>query len=142
MSILKRILFVLIALIQIALIVAPFIVNDLATKKAGVYRHVYTRRIQYELGVFFHNNLMNHSLLVIALSIIFIILLIYAMRKRRSIFAKIQIVLGLIISLFTYFVVNGNYFVEKMAYPYFIIGFELVLLIQTMLVIILQFYYR
>ena len=54
---LKKILYTLIAFIQVALIITVFIVQDLTSKKAGVMRHIYTRRYQLEESIFTSYNL-------------------------------------------------------------------------------------
>ena len=48
-----KILYILLLFIQVGLVTAVFVVNYLSGVKAGVYRHVYTRRMHYPF-VFFY----------------------------------------------------------------------------------------
>lgn len=134
-GIIKGIVYTIAVLIQVALIVTVFIINDLTEKKAGVMRHVYTRRLQYEQSLFTQVHLIKHNIVLIVLCILFAFLLFHTVKRRRKIFARIQIAVGIMMNLFTIIVINSKYFIDKLAYPYFIIAFELALLIQTIVII-------
>lgn len=138
----KGIIYAIALLIQVALIVTVFAIDYLTRKRAGVMRHVYTKRLQYEQGIFTQVNLIKHNIILIVLCILFTLLLIYAIKRRRKIFTEIQITIGIMMSLLTIIVINSKYFIDMLAYPYFIIAFELVLLIQTIVItiVILQTY--
>lgn len=138
-NIVKSVLYSLIALIQISLVITAFVLEKLTAKKAGVMRHIYSRRLQFEQGIFSHNNLKMQSIAIITLSILFTVLLIFAIRKRSSNFHRIQLAKGLMLSILTVIVINSNIFIDMLAYPYFIIVFELVLMIQIIIILILQF---
>ncbi|WP_352420247.1 hypothetical protein [Proteiniborus sp.] len=143
-GIIKRVIYAIVALLQVALIVAVFVINNLTTKKAGVMRHVYSRRLQYEQSIFTQVNLIKHNIILIVLCILFAVLLFYAIKRRRKIFTGIQITIGLIISLLTAIAINSKCFIDMLAYPYYIIAFELALLIQiiVIIIVILQVYFR
>lgn len=132
----KGIIYAIALLIQVALIVTVFAIDYLTRKRAGVMRHVYTKRLQYEQGIFTQVNLIKHNIILIVLCILFTLLLIYAIKRRRKIFTEIQITIGIMMSLLTIIVINSKYFIDMLAYPYFIIAFELALLIQTIIIII------
>lgn len=132
---LKKILYVLIAFTQIALIIAVFIVQDLTSKRAGVMRHIYTRRYQLEASIFTPYNLNILSILSILLSLIFIFLILYNIKNNKGIFYKIQLIISLLISIMMFMAIKLNYFVNMMAYPYFIMTFLLVLFLQLIILL-------
>lgn len=134
-GIINGIIYAIAVFIQAALIITVFIINDLTAKRAGVMRHVYTRRLQYEQSLFTQVHLIKHNIVLIVLCILFAFLLFYAVKRRRKIFARIQIAVGIMMNLLAIIVINSKYFIDKLAYPYFIIAFELTLLIQTIVII-------
>ena len=73
----QRFLYFLLLFIQVGLMIAVFVVNDLTGKKAGVYRHVYTRRMQYMEGVYNSTSIQWQSLLVASFCILLFILLLF-----------------------------------------------------------------
>jgi hypothetical protein len=119
-------------------VTAVFVVNYLSGIKAGVYRHVYTRRMQYMEGAYNPTSIQWQSLLVVGLCIIFFILLFSSIKERRSLFYKVQIVLAILLSFFIIIVMNSELFITMMAYPYIIIVFEITLAIQLIIVIALS----
>ncbi len=132
---LKKILYTLIAFIQVALIITVFIVQDLTSKKAGVMRHIYTRRYQLEESIFTSYNLNVLSILSILLSLILIFLVLYNIKNNKSKFYIIQLIISLLISIMVFIVIKLNYFVNMMAYPYFIIVFLVVLFLQLIILL-------
>jgi len=136
----KIIIYVLIGLIQGALIIASFVVNDLTAKRAGVMRHVYTRRMEFEQSIFSHDNLLIHDYLLIALSLLLVALLIYVIKKRKRKFTIVQLAIGLAMSLSSLVVINSSFFKNMLAHPYFIIAFELALLIQIIVIAMSKFF--
>jgi len=131
----KGILYSFILLVQISLAITVFILEKLTTKKAGVMRHIHYRRLEFDQGLFFNNNLTMHSFLVIALGILFTVLLIFAVKKRKNKFLKIQLAIGLILSFLVTVVIKNNYFIDMLSYPYFIIAFELLLALQIIVIL-------
>ncbi len=124
--------------IQVGLIIAVFVVNDLSGTKAGVYRHVYTRRIHYMEGLYNSTSIQWQSLFVAGLCILLFILLFSSIKKRMDLFYKIQIALAILLSFFVFIVMNSEFFSTMMAYPYIIMIFEIVLAIQLIVVIALS----
>lgn len=132
----KGIIYGIILLLQIALLTTVFVINHLTTKKAGVMRHIYSRRLQYEQSIFTQENLLRHNIVLIVLCILLAVLLILSIKKILKLFVKIQISIGLILNLCTIAVINSKFFIDMLAYPYFIIAFELALLIQAIVILI------
>lgn len=134
-TILGNLVYILAALIQISLVTIVFIIDNLTVKKAGVMRHIYSRRIQYEQSIYSSINLLKHSILATTLGTLFILLLLYAIKKNKSTFYKVQLTLGIVASFLVSIVINSTFFINMMSYPYFIIASELILLIQIIIII-------
>lgn len=130
-----KILYLLIAFIQVITIAGVFIVQYLTKKKAGVLHHIYYRKYQFESSIFSQENISLQKIIVIAIIVLFIAICIFAIKKSKSRFYKIQTAVGLGLSLILYFVITSNYFISKVAYHYFIMAFALVLIIQIIVVI-------
>ena len=90
----QKLLYFLLLFIQVGLVTAVFTVNYLSGIKAGVYRHVYTRRMHYMEGLYNSTSIQWQSLFVACLCILLFILLFSSIKKRRGLFYKVQIVLS------------------------------------------------
>ena len=134
----QKLLYCFLLFIQVGLIIAVFVVNDLSDKKAGVYRHVYTRRMQYLEGFYNPTSIQWQGLLVAGLCILLFILLFFSLKKRWSLFNRVQIGLAILLSIFVIIVMNSELFISMMAYPYIMIVFEITLAIQLIVVIALS----
>lgn len=134
-TILGNLVYILAALVQISLVTIVFIIDNLTVKKAGVMRHIYSRRIQYEQSIYSSINLLKHNILAATLGTLFILLLIYPIKKNKSTFYKVQLTLGIVASFLVPIVINSTLFINMMSYPYFIIASELILLIQIIIII-------
>ena len=133
----QKLLYFFLLFIQVGLIAAVFTVNYLTGTKAGVYRHVYTKRMQYMEGLYNPNSIQWQSLLAAFLCILLMILFFSAIKKSRSLFYKVQIVLAVLLGFFVIIVMNSGFFIAMMAYPYLIMIFEIVFAIQLIVVIVL-----
>jgi len=134
----QKLLYFLLVFIQFGLVIAVFVVNYLSGIKAGVYRHVYTRRMHYMEGLYNSTSIQWQSLFVACLCILLFILMFFAIKKRVNLFYKVQIALAILLSFFVFVVMNSQFFSTMMAYPYIIIVFEIVLAIQLIVVIVLS----
>ena len=134
----QKLLYFLLLFIQVGLVTAVFVVNYLSGIKAGVYRHVYTRRMHYMEGLYNSTSIQWQSLFVACLCILLFILLFFAIKKRVNLFYKVQIALAILLSFFVFVVMNSQFFSTMMAYPYIIMIFEIVLAIQLIVVIALS----
>ena len=134
----QKLLYFLLLFIQVGLVTAVFVVNYLSGIKAGVYRHVYTRRMHYMEGLYNSTSIQWQSLFVACLCILLLILMVFAIKKRVNLFYKVQIALAILLSFFVFVVMNSQFFSTMMAYPYIIMIFEIVLAIQLIVVIALS----
>lgn len=134
----QKLLYFVLLFIQVALIIAVFVVNNLADSKAGVYRHVYTRRLQYMEGFYNPNSIQWQSLLAACFCIILFILLYSSIKRRMDRFYKVQITLAIFLSFIVIIVMNSKFFITMMVYPYIIIVTEIVFTFQLMVVIVLS----
>jgi hypothetical protein len=130
----KTVLYVLAVLLQFSVIFSVFILKNLTRKRAGVMRHVYHRKAQYAQGIFAENNLRLYTITAVVMTILLIALLIYALKRGKSSFCRVQILLWVIINLVLIFVINANIFKNMLVYPYFIFSFAATLLIQIVII--------
>lgn len=135
-KLLKKILYGVLALIQISIIVAVFVVQYLSDKKAGVMRHIYYRRYQFEQSILNSSNLNILSMVILIVTLILIALLISSIKSNKNLFYKVQITISILLGFMTLIVIKSNYFIEMLAYPYFIMAFVLVLILQITVVLI------
>ncbi|MGL5314494.1 MAG: hypothetical protein ACRC92_14690 [Peptostreptococcaceae bacterium] len=131
-----RVLYILIAIIQISIIVGVFVVQYLTKKKAGVLHHIYYRKYQFENGLFSPENISKQNIAVLVIILLFTILFVYLIKSNKSTFYKVQASIGLLLSILLYVVINNAYFISKVAYHYFIMAFALVLLIQMIVILV------
>ena len=118
-----KILYILTLIIQVGIVIGTFVVEYLTNKKAGVMHHVYYRRYQFENGIFSQSNINTQKTIM-------------ALRSKRNRFFKIQSILTLLISLILYIVMSSSYFINMLAYHYFIMAFALVLVIQVLVLFV------
>lgn len=128
-----KILYILTLIIQVGIVIATFIIQYLTNKKAGVMHHVYYRRYQFENSIFSPSNINTFKMSLIVLITVILILVIIALKNKNNKFLKTQAILTLIISLILYLVISSSYFMNMLAYHYFIMAFSVVLIIQIMI---------
>ena len=98
--------------------------------------HVYYRRYQFENSIFSQSNINTQKIILMILIAIFFILMIIALKGKGNRFFKFQSVLTLLISLILYIVMSSSYFINMLAYHYFIMAFALVLVIQVLVLFV------
>lgn len=130
---LKFLLYVIAVIIQVAFIVAVFVIEYLTTKKAGVMRHVYTMGLRYKDGIYSPNNLFIQSIIAIVLITVFTIMSINYPKDKNQ-FINTQIILGIVISTFVVAIINIDFFSKFMSYHYIIMVSEIILLIQIFII--------
>ena len=136
---LKSMGYALLNFVQLAIIVAVFVIQYLTNKKAGVMHHVYYKKYQYEKGIFSPENLQTQKMISIVIAILLLALFIYIIKKKNTKFFKIQVGIAEILSIMLYVVISSEYFASKLAYHYFIMAFALVLVIQIFIVVLSYF---
>ncbi|RDY26349.1 hypothetical protein CHL78_013910 [Romboutsia weinsteinii] len=134
-KVIKLTLYILALILQISTLCGVFIVQYLTNKKAGVMRHVYSRKYQFENSIFSQQNISMLKVGSILAIILILIFLMYVIKNKKDLFCKVQASITLIMSMAVYIVISSNYFSEKLAYHYFIMGFALVLLIQMIVLL-------
>ncbi len=131
-----KILYILTLITQVGIVIGTLVIEYLTNKKAGVMHHVYYKRYQFENSIFSESNISTQKIILIIFIAIFLVLAIMALRSKRNSFVKIQSILTLLISLILYIVMNSSYFINMLAYHYFIMAFALVLMIQVLVLFI------
>ena len=134
----QKLLYCFLLFIQVGLIIAVFVVNDLSGKKAGVYRHVYTRRMHYMEGLYNPTSIQWQSLLVAWSLYTSHYPFVFFYKKEKGIVLQSSNCFSDSLSFFVIIVMNSEFFISMMAYPYIIMVFEIVLAIQLIVVIALS----
>lgn len=131
--------FVFVLLLEVCIVASIFILNNLTTIKGGIMKHVYSKKIQYAQSIHSESLLLKQSVLAIIFTIVFSILLIYAIKNHKSLLLKVELTIGIAISLFIPIVINSKFFIDKLSYSYFIMASEIIFLIQFLIIIVLMF---
>lgn len=127
------------AILKIALLLLPWIINDLCSKKAGVMHHVYYRKVQYFNGIY-RDELLNIQIIVaIIIGAIFINEFRKVFRCKKYFIYKIELILGIIASLSMSIISKNEYIINKVAAPYFIMALEIFIIMQFIICMILKF---
>ncbi len=138
-NIVPKLMYSLAAFIQLGLIVAVCVIQYLSDKKAGVMRHLYTRKMQFENTIFSLQNLEIQKIAVIVIGILLFILELYVIKNKKDIFSKVQSILSVILSVALYLAISSSFFIDKLAYHYFIMAFAIVLVTQIIITITILF---
>jgi len=118
-------------IIQAGLVGGVAALQRLTRLKAGVMRHLYQRRLQYEQAFLTPQFLWGLSFLNLVGAVLCLYRAYCQHRKKGNRRAVIywQIAGGL--NLWNLFVVHGTYFKDLLAHPYFMLAFHLVWVIQV-----------
>ncbi|NEZ46748.1 hypothetical protein FDF74_05895 [Clostridium niameyense] len=134
----KAILYTMALIIQLFLIFTVFKLNSLAEIKGGLAHHIYYKRYEYEQGIYSTTNLNLHSNILLIIAILFIVFVILAIKSKKSIFYNIQFSLVTVFAIVTYYVIHSNTFIDMLAYYYFVMVFEINLIIQILITIAIK----
>jgi hypothetical protein len=129
-----KILYIFTLLVQLTLGISVCTLQYLTNKKAGVNHHIYYRKYQFENGIFSENNINYIKIIPIILMIISVYLLIKNRNKNK--FLITQIIITLVFSMILYLIISSNYFINMLAYHYFIMFFSIILFIQIIILCI------
>jgi|GEM_PF-918177 len=136
LSLIKKIIYAILCVVQILLIVIVNIVSYLSDKKAGVNHHVYYMRYQYQNGIFSSQNLRIQSVLICLITVILIFRLI-KYKNKFSKFTFIQNLIAVFIGLLLLIMINTTLFQGLLAYFYFIMAFEIVFVLQLLVILLI-----
>lgn len=136
LSLIKKIIYAILCVVQILLIVIVNIISYLSDKKAGVNHHVYYMRYQYQNGIFSSQNLRIQSVLICLITVILIFRLI-KYKNKFSKFTFIQNLIAVFIGLLLLVMINTTLFQGLLAYFYFIMAFEIVFVIQLLVILLI-----
>ena len=126
----KKAICIISTLLQIAVRGEVFVINDLTDKKAGVMHHVYYKRYQYESGIYSPENLSWQVIVAALLAVVFTALLIRALKGKSGVIYRNQSAMAAGVGLSVIFVIKSSFFIDMLAYPYFIMAFEIAMGIQ------------
>ncbi|MBP2027532.1 magnesium-transporting ATPase (P-type) [Acetoanaerobium pronyense] len=133
-----KIFYGLMLMIQGLLISGSFMLSHLAKSKAGVMRHIYTKRLVYETG-FLYSDIFNLFIYVFLFISILILTIYLYNKKTTNLFEKFQAFIYFITSLFTLSVMKNDFFISFLSHPYILIACFLSCVIQFLFLILLLF---
>lgn len=116
---------------QIGVLLGLAYLQSLTKSKALVMRHLYQRNLDFESHFLSDTGLIIQSLIVILLMISAAFYLKKLIELNRSYFKRIETALFIVISLLILFVINIDFFKNLLVYGYLILGFYLILIIQS-----------
>lgn len=117
-------------LVQGTLIGAVTFISSLTDKKAGVMHHVYYKRSQYEKEIYSVTNLNYQFVLFLTIGILFTILFVSSVKINKGRIHSFQLAMTSFLSLATAFVIKSLFFEELLAYLYFVMVFEISVVVQ------------
>lgn len=116
---------------QVGVLLGLAYLQSLTKSKALVMRHLYQRNLDFESHFLSDTGLIIQSLIVILLMISAAFYLKKLIELNRSYFKRIETALFIVISLLILFVINIDFFKNLLVYGYLILGFYLILIIQS-----------
>lgn len=116
---------------QIGVLLGLAYLQSLTKSKALVMRHLYQRNLDFESHFLSDTGLIIQSLIVILLMISAAFYLKKLIELNRSYFKRIETALFIVISLLILFVINIDFFKNLLVYGHLILGFYLILIIQS-----------
>lgn len=125
-------------MIQGLLISGSFMLSHLAKSRAGVMRHIYTKRLAFEQGFLYSDKL--HLLIYLFTFFGILILILYKYKKHpTNFFEKAQIFIFSLTLFSSILVIKSNFFISLLSHPYILIAFLISLFIQFLFLLILFF---
>ena len=121
------IIYFVLTILQLILISSGFFLNYLSSKKAGVMRHIYTRGLEHQSGIYSPDALLIHQILIVSAAVL--VLLMLKNQKRSKSFESI---FSVFLALGFILIVNLDGFRNMIAYTYILMGFEASVFIQIL----------
>ncbi|MCR8968567.1 hypothetical protein [Facklamia sp. 7083-14-GEN3] len=132
--------------IEILILISGFFVNNYASKRSGLYRHVYYREFQFNQFWFAENYRWIWFVVAISILLIAIIAILKTKKWIQSCYQfswKIHWIILVIISLFE--LVIMSFFADKsvfIMYPYFLLGLPLLGVGNLIACLLIFFFHR
>lgn len=126
----KKGLYILALFLQCICLAGVSILQSLTTKKAGVMHHLYYRRYQYEASYLSPENLEKAMILamILGLFVMGVTLGLALKRQRKSVIFQWGLLAAMLMGLSYSF--KSEALKQFLAYPYFLMAFGWVILIQ------------
>ncbi len=134
------------------LLYSGFLLNALSVKKAGVMRHIYTKKTVYMQGIYSPDSLFIQQIIITVLGILILWETANIISKKKSFkddnksvrgtsrFYVFQLIIAVLLSVAVIIVMKAPAFIAMMSYPYIIMGFQIALGIQILIVIYLKYF--
>lgn len=140
-------------MIQLLLLYSGFLLNQLSVKKAGVMRHIYTKKILYMQGIYSPASLFIQQMIIAAVVIWVLWEIINLIVKKKSQhdpqgalsikrkFYILQLIISAVLCIAAIAAMKSPAFIAMMSYTYIIMSFQIALIFQVLTVIYLKYHY-
>lgn len=123
---------------QVSIMLGLGYLQSLTDTKALVMRHLYQRNLDFKSHFLSDLGLMLQSLIIILMVISAAFYLKKLIEANDLYFKRVEAALFLILGIIMLGIINLNFFKNLLVYGYLIIGFYLILIIQSMNIRIVQ----
>lgn len=132
----KKILFFILSFVQISLLGAVAVVQDLTKKKAGVNHHLRFYRTKYNNVIFTPDNVKVMKIVLIIIAIILAIILVSKIFKAKKFYYKyLEIILAIICAITIYICLISTKIMTLLVYPYFVFALAVILILQLLKIV-------
>lgn len=128
------ILYLALTILQLILISSGFFLNYLSSKKAGVMRHIYTRGLEHQSGIYSPDALLIHQIMMVSAAILILFVL-----KDRKCCKRFESMLSIFLAGGFVLIANLAVFADMIAYTYILMGFEAAILISLLKTVYIKF---
>ena len=117
---------------QVSIMLGLAYLQSLTNTKALVMRHLYQRNLDFENHLLSELGLKIQSIIIIILIISSTVYFKKMIEKDKTYFRRVEAVIFIILSIIMFGIINLEFFKASLIYGYLIIGFYLILIIQSM----------
>lgn len=135
----RKIIFTILTIIQIGLMIAVKVVQDLTTKKAGVNHHLRFYKTKYNNQIFTSENVSMMKVALILISILLLILLIIKIYKKKQKLQKyLDIILGVLCCGAIWWMLSSSKAMALLVYPYMVFATYIILILQIIKILLVK----
>lgn len=126
-----KIIYPLIILIQISMWVGVSIIQSMTKTSAGVMHHIYFKRYEYS-NILTSNKLNTLLISTLVLAVAFLAITFYVVKNKKGVFCILQTIITTIMAVILILVIKLPFFLNLLAYYYFIMVGATTFLIQLL----------
>lgn len=126
----KKILYYIFTLIQIAILIGIRVVHSLSSKKAGVNHHLRFYKSKYNNEIFTNNNIIIFKIIICIVMILLLITLIYFTWKKKIKQTLIDLIISILCCILLIWMINSTLLMSLLVYPFMFFVTVLVFIIE------------